>query len=220
MTAFNVEKARFNMVEQQVRPWNVLDADVLNLMLEMRRDAFAPAAHRSLAYADIELPLPQGQCMLFPRMEARLLQDLAVQPTDRVLEIGAGSGFMAALLARRSQHVLTLELFPELVALARTNLQNAGIRNVEVREADGSAGAPKDGPFDVVVLSGSVTQIPHALLNQLKVGGRLAAVVGDEPAMKTTIIRRTSDTGFSTSTPWDVNAPRLLKFPEPSRFEF
>lgn len=220
MTAFNAEQARFNMVEQQVRPWNVLDADVLNLMLEMQRDAFAPDAQRSLAYADLELPLPHGQCMLFPRLEARLLQDLAVQPTDKVLEVGAGSGFMAALLARRAQHVLSLDLFPELVTLARANLQKAGIRNVEVRQGNGAEGAPGDGPFDVILLSGSVAQIPHVLLNQLKVGGRLAAIVGDEPVMKATIVRRSSEAGFVTTTPWDVNAPRLLQFPEPSRFQF
>jgi protein-L-isoaspartate(D-aspartate) O-methyltransferase len=189
-------------------------------MLEMRRDDFALEAHRSLAYADLELPLPQGQAMLFPRLEARLLQDLTVKPTDKVLEIGTGSGFMAALLGRRAQHVLSLELFPELVSLARNNLQKAGIRNVEVRQANGAEGAPNDGPFDVILLSGSVAQIPHALLNQLKVGGRLAAIVGDEPAMKATIVRRNSEAGFATTTPWDVNAPRLLNFPQASRFEF
>ena len=220
MTAFNVEKARFNMIEQQIRPWNVLDADVLELLSSLNRHEFVPAAHRSLAYADLEIPLPGGQCMLAPRLEARLLQDLAIQKSDSVLEIGAGSGFMAALLAHQAQQVLSLEILPELVTLAQTNLKKAGIHNAEVRQADGSQVDAKSGPFDVILLSGSVGQVPHALLNQLKIGGRLAAIVGDEPVMQATIITRTSASDFRSTTPWDVNAPRLHHFPETSRFQF
>ena len=220
MTAFNVEKARFNMIEQQIRPWNVLDGEVLGLLSSLNRHDFVPAAHRSLAYADLEIPLPGGQCMLAPRLEARLLQDLEIQKNENVLEIGAGSGFMAALLAHKARSVLSLEINPELVELARANLKKAGIGNVEVRQADGAKGGAKDGPFDVILLSGSVAQIPHDLLNQLKIGGRLAAIVGDEPVMKATIITRTSATDFRTATPWDVNAPRLQNFAQASRFQF
>lgn len=220
MTAFNVETARFNMIEQQIRPWNVLDGDVLELLASLNRHDFVPAAHRSLAYADLEIPLPGGQCMLAPRLEARLLQDLTIQKTETVLEIGAGSGFMAALLAHKARNVLTLEINPELADLARANLKKAGVGNVEVRVADGAKGGAKDGPFDVILLSGSVTQVPHDLLNQLKIGGRLAAIVGEEPVMQATIVTRTSATDFRTTTPWDVNAPRLQNFPEPTRFQF
>ena len=220
MTALNVTQARFNMIEQQIRPWNVLDTAILALLGTMRRDEFVTAAHRNLAYADLELPLPQGQCMLAPRLEARLLQDLNVQPTDKVLEVGTGSGYMAALLARRAKHVLTLEIEPELATLARANLQSAGISNVDVRQADGSAGAPADGPFDVILLSGSVAEVPAALLEQLRVGGRLATISGDEPVMRATIITRTDSTSFKTQTPWDANAPRLRNFPEHSEFVF
>jgi len=220
MTHFNAEIARFNMIEQQIRPWNVLDTTVLDQLAVMQRENFVPEAHRSLAYSDLELPLPGGQCMLFPRLEARLLQDLAVTPDDVVLEVGTGSGFMAALLAKRARSVLTLEISAELAEMARANLKKAGISNVEVRQADGSAGSVKDGPFDVILLSGSVTEVPHVLLDQLKVGGRLAAITGDEPAMRATIITRTSTTDFRTTTPWDVCAPRLQNFPEPSRFQF
>ena len=220
MTAFDTQKARFNMIEQQIRPWNVLDGDVLELLSSLNRHEFVPAAHRSLAYADLEIPLPGGQCMLAPRLEARLLQDLAVQKTENVLEIGAGSGFMAALLAARARNVLSLEINPELVELARANLKKAGVGNAEVRQADGAKGGAKDGPFDVILLSGSVAQIPHDLLNQLKIGGRLAAIVGDEPVMQATIITRTSATDFRTTTPWDANAPRLQGFAQPSRFQF
>ncbi len=216
----NIEQARFNMIEQQIRPWNVLDASILDLLASVNRDAFVADAHKSLAYADLEIPLGHGQCMLAPRLEARLLQDLAVQKTDSVLEIGTGSGFMAALLAHRAKQVLSLEINPELAALARSNLQQAGISNVQVRQADGAAGAAADGPFDVILLSGSVAEVPHALLEQLRVGGRLAAIVGDEPIMFANIVTRVSASEFKTRTPWDANAPRLQNFAEHSQFSF
>ncbi len=220
MPSINVEKARFNMIEQQIRPWNVLDVAVLELLASVRRDAFVSDAHKALAYADLEIPLPGGQCMLAPRLEARLLQDLHVKKTDKVLEIGTGSGFLTALLAQQAASVLSLELSAELVAFAKSNLQKAGIRNAEVRQGDGSQGAAADGPFDVILLGGSVADIPHQLLDQLSVGGRLAAVVGDEPVMCATFITRTSATDFRTSQPWDCDAPRLQHFAENSRFTF
>ena len=220
MTALNVSQARFNMIEQQIRPWNVLDRSILDQLADMRRDLFVSAQHQSLAYADLELPLPGGQCMLAPRLEARLLQDLHLQPHETVLEIGTGSGFMAALLARRAKHVLTLEVSAELAALARQNLQRAGISNVEVRHADGASGAPSDAPFDAILLSGSVAEVPAALLQQLRVGGRLIAITGDEPVMRASITTRISDSEFKTITPWDANAPRLQHFAEHSEFVF
>ena len=220
MPNIDVQKARFNMIEQQIRPWNVLDAGVLDLLASVRRDAFVPQAHKALAYADLEIPLPGGQCMLAPRLEARLLQDLNVKKTDKVLEIGTGSGFLTALLAHQAASVLSLELNPELVAFAKSNLQKAGITNADVRQGDGSKGAAAHGPFDVIVLGGSVADIPHHLLEQLKVGGRLAAVVGDEPVMCATFVTRTSATDFRTTQPWDCDAPRLQNFAEKSRFTF
>ena len=147
--------------------------------------------------------------MLAPKVEARLLQDLQVQPTDKVLEVGAGSGYMAALLAHRAQRVITLEIDAELARMARANLQKAGISNVEVREADGAQGLPAEAPFDVIVLSGSVAEVPQALLAQLKVGGRLSAIVGDEPVMRATLVTRTGEATFTTAQPWDTVAPRL-----------
>lgn len=215
-----VEQARFNMIEQQVRPWNVLDGEVLQLLSVVKRENFVPPAHKGIAFADLEVPLGHGQVMLAPRLEARLLQDLAIQKSDKVLEVGTGSGFMAALLGAQAQRVLSLELVPELVSMARDNLQRAGVGNVDVREADGSQGAAADGPFDVILLSGSVAVVPPALLQQLKVGGRLAAIVGDEPVMCATIITRTGEADFRTAQPWDTIAPRLQNFAEPSRFSF
>ncbi len=223
----NFEQARFNMIEQQIRPWNVLDTEVLELLSAVKREDFVPPAHKALAFADMELPLRPGeealrlgQCMLAPKVEARMLQDLAIQPTEKVLEIGTGSGYMAALLAQRAQRVISLEIEPELVTLARANLQKAGILNAEVRQGDGAKGVPVEGPFDVVVLSGSVAEVPHKLLEHLKRGGRLMAIVGEAPVMRATLITRTGEAEYRTSQDWDTVAPRLLNFPEHPRFNF
>ena len=216
----NLELARFNMIEQQIRPWDVLDGTVLHLLALVKREDFVPLAHKALAFVEMEVPLPGGQVMLAPRVEARMLQDLAVQKHEKVLEIGAGSGYMAALLAHRSQRVISLEINPDLVAMARANLQKAGVHNAEVRHGDGAKGVPVEGPFDVIVLSGSVAEVPQALLAALKVGGRLAAIVGEEPMMRATFITRISDTECRTVQPWDTVAPRLVNFAERSSFVF
>jgi protein-L-isoaspartate(D-aspartate) O-methyltransferase len=206
-----LEQARFNMIEQQIRPWDVLDLGVLALLSTLKREEFVPLAHKALAFVDMEIPLlgseeeamRSGHCMLSPKVEARLLQDLKLAATDTVLEIGAGSGYMAALMAHRAARVITLEIEPQLARMARENLQRAGIAN-----------------FDAILLSGSVAEVPHRLLEQLKVGGRLAAIVGMEPMMRANFITRTGTTSYSTSQPWDTVAPRLTHFPEPSRFRF
>ena len=220
----NLDQARFNMIEQQIRPWEVLDGDVLALLSVVKRENFVPTGLKALAFVDMELPLREGgargQVMLAPRLEARLLQDLAVQKHEKVLEIGTGSGYMAALLAHRAAHVLTLEIESELATPARNNLAAEGVSNVEVRQMDGVAGAPADGPFDVILLSGSVAEVPQALLAQLKVGGRLAAIVGEEPMMRATFITRNSETAWTTTEPWDTVAPRLVSFAEHSHFSF
>jgi len=220
MLTVDVKTARFNMIEQQIRPWNVLDGAVLDLLASIRRDAFVPDAYKAMAFADIEIPLSGGQCMLAPRVEARLLQDAALKKTDSVLEIGTGTGFLTAMLANLAARVLSLELSPELVAVAKSNLQKAGVTNADVRLGDGAQGAAAQGPFDVIILGGSVADVPHKLLDQLKVGGRLVAIVGDEPIMRATIVTRTSATDFRTTQPWDCNAPRLQNFAETSRFAF
>lgn len=222
------DQARFNMIEQQIRPWDVLDGQVLALLDEVKREQFVPPAHQSLAYADLELPLTQpavdGQVMLAPRVEARLLQDLAIQPTDKVLEIGAGSGYMAALLASQGQRVVSLEIDEAIARMARTHLQQAGITNASVRVADAAANdfaaCASEAPWDVILLSGSVAEVPSVLLNMLAPGGRLAAIVGDEPMMRATFITRMGDGAFSTLQPWDTVAPRLRNMPEPSSFRF
>jgi len=183
----NIELARSHMIEQQIRPWDVLDTRVLALLSVVKRELFVPAAQRALAFVDMEIPLSsptaqavsQGLCMLAPRVEARMLQDLAVQPTDRVLEIGTGSGYMAALLGASAQRVLSLEEDETLAATARHNLQQAGMSNVDVRHANGADPAAAEGKFEVIVLSGSVAEVPEFLRDKLQVGGRLMAIVGD-----------------------------------------
>jgi len=220
----NVEQARFNMIEQQIRPWDVLEPSVLGLLARVRREDFVPDAHQALAFVDTQVPLiegsPQGTCMLEPRVEARMLQELRLQASDRVLEVGTGSGFMACLLAGLAGDVTSLEIRAELAAQARENLRQAGVDNARVLQADGSTGHAQGGPFDAIVLSGSVAEVPAALLQQLKVGGRLLAIVGQQPIMRARLFTRAAEQAFSHVDLFDTVAPRLLNFPEPSRFKF
>jgi protein-L-isoaspartate(D-aspartate) O-methyltransferase len=216
----NIEQARFNMIEQQIRPWDVLDADVLQLLAVVKREDFVPAACKGLAFMDTEIPLSGGQHMLAPRVEARLLQELKVARHEKVLEVGTGSGFMAALLGHRAQRVLSLEINPELAAQATLNLKRAGVLNVTVLEQDGSQGLAKEAPFDVILLSGSVAEVPAALLAQLKVGGRLAAIVGEEPVMRAQLITRVDEKNYRTTELFDTVAARLQGFAERSSFQF
>ncbi len=215
----NVEQARFNMIEQQIRPWDVLDPNVLALLAVVKREDFVPAAHRALAFVDTEIPLGEGQMMLAPRMQARFLQELNVQRHETVLEIGTGSGFVAALLGHRAQRVISLEKRPALARQATENLRRAGLSNVSVREADGSQGLAAEGPFDVIVLGGSVPEVPQVLLDQIKIGGRLIAVEGDEPVMRAVLYRRQSATALSKVVLFDTIIPRLDGFAQPSAFQ-
>jgi protein-L-isoaspartate(D-aspartate) O-methyltransferase len=225
-TPLSLDRARFNMIEQQVRPWEVLDPAVLELLDRVKRDQFVPAAHKALAYVDMELPLGSGadQVMLAPRLQARLVQDLNLQPTDKVLEIGTGSGYTTALLASLAQRVVSLEIDEAIARAARQNLQQAGITNADVRVADaaanGFAACAAEGPWNAILVSGSVAEVPAALLTLLAPGGRLITIVGHEPVMRATVVTRVDDAGFSTQQPWDTIAPRLRNFAEPSRFSF
>ena len=226
--ALDIKTARFNMIEQQIRPWEVADPTVLALLDSVPRDQFAPTALRGLAYADVGLPLSstakEGESMLHPKAQARLAQDIALHADDTVLHIGTGSGFTAALLAKQAKSVLSLEINPAIAAQARANLQAAGITNVDVRQADAAADGFKacaaQGPYNAIVLSGTVAEVPQALLDLLKVGGRLFAFVGEDPVVRATVVTRATDTAFSTAQPWDFVAPRLVNFPTPSTFRF
>ena len=215
----NIEQARYNMIEQQIRPWDVLDQDVLSLLALVEREDFVPAAYRSMAFVDTEVPLPGGQCMLAPKVEARLLQELRVLKHEQALEVGAGSGYMAALIARKAQHVITLEINPELAQLAAANLRRSWVLNAEVRQASGARGLVEEAPFDVIVLSGSVAEVPAALLSQLKLGGRLVAIVGQLPIMRAVLVTRTGEQAHASVDLFDTVALRLKGFDEPSRFQ-
>jgi protein-L-isoaspartate(D-aspartate) O-methyltransferase len=205
----NIEQARFNMIEQQIRPWEVLDPQVLDLLFVVKREEFVPPAYRNLAFADLEVPLGSGQVMLAPRIEARLLQELGLKKTDKVLEIGTGSGYMAALLAARCEHVVTVECRADLADFARDNLSKAGITNVTVETACGAQGWSQRGPFDAIVVSGSVPVLPEALLKQLRVGGRLAVVVGEAPVMEAQLITCTGDGLYQTVNLFETVIPAL-----------
>ncbi len=213
------EQARFNMIEQQIRPWDVLDQDVLDLLGAVKREDFVPAAYQALAFTDMEIPLPCGESMLAPKVEARLLQELAVRKHEWVLEVGGGSGFMAALLGHCAAHVLSLEIHAELAESAQQKLRQAGVMNATVRCMDASRELPP-GEFDVIVLSGSVAQIPAALIERLKPGGRLCAVVGDAPVMRAQLLTRRDGPESHVVDLFDTVAPRLHGFAETPRFRF
>jgi protein-L-isoaspartate(D-aspartate) O-methyltransferase len=218
----NIEQARFNMIEQQIRPWNVLDPEVLKLLSIVRREDFVPAAYRDLAFADLEIPLgtQPGQTMLAPKIEARILQELSLKNTDTVLEIGTGSGHMAALLAAKAEFVYTVEIDPALVEMARTNLRQAGIVNVSVDLGDGALGWSLYAPYDAIVLSASTPVLPDALLRQLKIGGRLVAIVGDAPAMQVQLVTRTDDDAFNTSVVFETVVAPLTNAMQRDKFVF
>lgn len=216
----NIEQARFNMIEQQIRPWNVLDQDVLDLLHVVKREQFVPAAYQNLAFADVEIPLPGGAAMLAPKFEARILQEVGVKKHETVLEIGTGTGYMAALLAHRATKVTTVEINPETAELAKKNLANAGIHNVTVEVGNGAQGWEKGAPYDVIVISGALEVLPEAFLKQVKVGGRIAAIIGQAPVMEASVITRTGENTYSTIKVFETNVRYLTGAPVPSHFQF
>jgi len=216
----NLELARFNMVEQQVRPCEVLDQKVLDLLLVVRREEFVPPAYRQLAFADAEIPLGHGATMLEPKIEAHALQALQLKNQDRALEIGAGSGFMAALLAAHAQQVVAVEIVPELAAMARANLNRQGIDNAVAGTGDAALGWPARGPYDVIMISGSLPVLPGEILKQLKVGGRLFAIVGSEPVMEAQLVTRLGDDAWRTVNLFETIAAPLVNARQPASFTF
>jgi protein-L-isoaspartate(D-aspartate) O-methyltransferase len=216
----NFEQARFNMVEQQIRTWEVLDQPVLDLLFVVKREDFVPAACRKLAFADIEIPLGHGATMLAPKVEAHALQALRVRKHEKVLEIGTGAGYMAALLAAHAERVWTVEIVPELATMARANLQRKGIANVTVETGDGACGWPAHAPYDAIMVSGGLPFVPPELLAQLKVGGRLFAIVGDAPAMTAQLVVREAEDAFRTTGLFETQAALLQNAQSRPRFVF
>jgi len=216
----NIEQARFNMVENQIRPWEVLDQEVLDLLYVVKREDFVPAAYRMLAFSDMEIPIGQGEFMWQPKIEARVLQALAVKPTDLVLEIGTGSGYFAALLAHRAQHVYSVEIHPELKASAEASLRRAGVANVTVELGDGANGWSKHAPCDVIVLTGSTPVLPQQFLQQMKAGARLFSVVGTPPVMAARLISCTGDGVYQSIDLFETSIAPLAHAPLGERFRF
>ena len=214
----NFERARFNMVEQQIRPWEVLDRAVLDLMENAPRDAFVPEEYRRLAYADIAVPIGDGEVMLSPRVEGRLLQALALGPEERVLEIGTGSGFLTYLLAQRAAHVTGIELKPALAERARANLAAHGVGNAAVEVGDGRRGLERRAPYDAIAVGGSLPVREPALEEQLAIGGRLFVVVGTAPAMEATLVRRTGEREWIRECLFETVLPALHGCEAPRRF--
>jgi protein-L-isoaspartate(D-aspartate) O-methyltransferase len=226
---FDVERARYNMVEQQIRTWEVLDQSVLDLLFVVKREDFVPPAYRRLAFADLEIPLripsdgtvyDSGEAMFAPKVEARILQELQIRPHEHVLEIGTGSGYMAALAAHKAQHVLSIEIDDRLRRFAEANLARAGVRNVRVEAGDGALGWPARAPYDVIIVSGGLPALPPGLPEQLKVGGRLAAIVGEPPVMTAQIVTRVTDDGYDTLKLFETNVKLLRNAWRPSTFRF
>jgi protein-L-isoaspartate(D-aspartate) O-methyltransferase len=216
----NFEKARFNMVEQQIRPWEVLDPVVLDLLMTVKREEFVPERSRALALSEAEIPLGCGQVMLKPVIEGKILQALQLKETDSVLEVGTGSGFFAALLAARVEWVRSIEIEPDLVRLASANLSRNNVANVIVEEGDGAQGWPSRAPYDVIVMSGGLSYLPQALLEQLNVGGRLFAFVGEAPLMKARLVTCEAEGRFRTEDIFETVVPMLKCAVQHQRFSF
>ena len=223
-TQIDLEKARYNMVEQQIRPWDVLDQQVLDLLFTVRREDFAPAKYRSLAFTDMEIPLKDNalpdERMLAPKLEARMVQELAIKPADRILEIGTGSGYMTALLAKRGAHVTSVEINPEFAAAALAKLNAHGITNATVEVGDGARGWAARAPYDVIVLTGSVPVLAEDFQRSLKPGGRLLAVVGEAPVMEALLVTCAGGASYSKLALFETCIPALRNAPQPARFVF
>jgi protein-L-isoaspartate(D-aspartate) O-methyltransferase len=216
----NLEQARFNMVEQQIRPWEVLDQDVLDLLYVVRREEFVPAGYRALAFSDVEIPLGEGERMWAPKIEARVLQSLGAKQGERALEVGTGSGHFAALLAHCVHHVTTVEISPRLKSSGEQNLQRQGIDNVSVELGDAAQGWAAQAPYDIIVLTGSTPVLPQPYLAQLKHGGRLFAIVGDAPVMEARVITCVAEGAYRSVNLFETSFPPLLNALQPIRFSF
>lgn len=214
------EQARFNMVESQVRTWEVLDDRILGLLFKVKREDFVPPAFKSLAFVDMEIPLGYGEVMLAPKLEARLLQELGVQPADTVLEVGTGCGYTTALLATLAQKVHSVEIHPDLHHMAARNLRTAGIHNASLHVGNAAAGWKAQVPYDAILLTGSVPLLAETLKQELKVGGRLVAVVGNAPIMTARLIVRVGQDAFTDSGLFETCIPALRNAPQPDRFVF
>lgn len=216
--ALHREKSRFNMIEQQIRTWEVLDPVVLDLLKQLPREDFVPTQYQGLAFADLEIPLGEGRLMLSPKIEGRILQALEIKKTDKVLEVGTGAGYLTALMALQAKHVDSLEFNSKLSAAAAKRISSHKIKNVSLKLVDGLA--QNKGSYDVIVLTGSLPIYPVEIERQLAIGGRMFVVVGDEPAMEALVVTRVSKDAVKHNVLFETCLPVLTNAPQPSRFSF
>jgi len=216
----DIERARYNMIESQIRPWEVLDQQVLDTLFVIKREDFVPERYRPLAFVDMEIPIGHGEVMLAPKLEARMLQELTLKKTDRVLEVGTGSGYMTALLASLAAHVYSVELHPDLSASAAAKLAAHAIANVTLEVGDAAAGWARHAPYDAILLTGSAPVLPPALRAQLRPGGRLLAVVGDPPVMTARLVTCVIDGAYNETGLFETCIAPLRNVPQPERFVF
>ena len=215
----NFEQARFNMIEQQIRTWEVFDQAVLELLTRVPREDFVPVQYRQLAFTDMCLPLAQGEEMMPPRVEARILQALNIKASDTVLEIGTGSAYLTALLASLARHVYSVDIHSEFTESARSKLAEHNIHNVSLETADAAQGWPKQAPYDVIVITGSMPVFPEKLKQDLNIGGRLLVITGDSPAMEVNLITRVGNQDWTQEVLFETDIPPLKNAPEPERFK-
>jgi protein-L-isoaspartate(D-aspartate) O-methyltransferase len=215
----NIEQARFNMIEQQIRTWDVLDQDILALLTKTPRERFVPAQYRALAFADIQIPLGSGEVMMQPKVEGRVLQALAPQPEDRVLEIGTGSGFLTACLAQLTRRVTSVDLRPEFTEAARVRLADLQLRNVTLETGDAAQGWDS-GRFDVIAVTASLPVYHDAYARRLDIGGRLFVVVGTPPVMEARLYTRQSEDAWTCQSLFETDLPPLVNAPRPPQFSF
>lgn len=218
MATFNTNEARFNMIEQQIRPWEVLDQNVLDLLARLPREEFVPEAYRRLAFADISIPLAHGECMLAPKLEARLLQTVGAQPHETALEIGTGSGYFTALLASQTRHVYSVDIHAGFLNETRAKLNTRKLYNVTLEHGDAARGWNRHQPYDVVVVSGSLPILPDTLKTMLTIGGRLCAIVGESPVMQVRLITRIGQNEWRSENLFETDVPALKNALQPDRF--
>ncbi|NVJ66435.1 MAG: protein-L-isoaspartate O-methyltransferase [Gammaproteobacteria bacterium] len=218
--AYNFEQARINMVEQQIRPWQVFDNQILDLFAAMPRERFVPEPYQELAYADFRIPLSQNQYMMPPREEARMLQALRIQKSDLVLEIGAGSGFMTALLASLSHKVYSIEIIKDFIEIAKNNCEEFGLTNIEFEEGDAANGWPHYGPYDVIAITAGFYQLPFAFKKSLTIGGRLFCVEGEYPAMQAKLITRIEEGKWLEEVLFETQIELLINSKKAEAFVF
>jgi protein-L-isoaspartate(D-aspartate) O-methyltransferase len=220
MIQTNLDQARFNMVEQQIRTWEVLDMEVLDLIMTFPREDFVPEKYRNLAYMDIAIPIAEGQMTLHPKIEAHIMQALKIQPTDTVLEVGTGCGYLTALMAQKASQVFSVDIYPSILKSAGERIRAHNITNVTLEEGDASKGWDDHAPYDAIAITGSLPELPESFKTSLKVGGRLFAVVGDEPAMEALIVTRTGENQWTSKALFETDLPRLVNSEKPPQFEF